>query len=223
MIKYENVSVIFEDVTALNNINLHIKNGDYVHILGPNGGGKTTIIKIMAGLLKPTHGNVKLDFKKIGYLPQHFRSKKGFPATVFEVIYTGFTKQYLIPKKEQKQLINKWLKIMGIEGLLHKKISDLSGGQQQRVFLVRALIKEPDLLILDEPTSALDPDFREKFYKLLNGLNDSGTTILNITHDLNKDFAKCEHKVIYVDQEIKFNGKYCDYRTKYQDSEHHHV
>jgi zinc transport system ATP-binding protein len=107
--------------------------------------------------------------------------------------------------------MNFWLNKMEIPQLLDSSMSYLSGGQQQRVFLIRALIGEPDLLILDEPTSALDPSFREKFYLLLTDLQQaSKITIINVTHDLT-DVVKDDVKIMYVDQKIKFYGKYKDF------------
>lgn len=222
MIKYENVYVTIDDVEILKDINITLEKGDFVHILGPNGGGKTTLIKLLANLLKPTSGNVFVDAESVGYLPQHFKARKNFPATVFEVIYSGFKKQYLIPKPSQVEVIKYWLKKMNIEDFSNKKIGDLSGGEQQRVYLVRALVRDPDLLILDEPTSALDPNFRVVFYKILDELSKGGMTILNITHDLDPNYLSCNHHVLYIDRSVKFNGKYCDYHQQFG-GDHHDV
>lgn len=222
MIKYNDVNLNLDNIDILKDISFTINKGEFVHILGPNGGGKTTIIKIIAGILKPTSGQVVVNTDQIGYLPQHFKAKKGFPATVFEVIYSGFDKQYLIPKKEQIELIEYWLNIMNIKNYENKRIGDLSGGEQQRVFIIRALVRKPKLLILDEPTSALDPNFRQVFYSILDKLNNEGVTILNITHDLDPNYLSCEHHVLYVDRHIKFDGKYCDYHQEFG-GEHSHV
>lgn len=221
MIKYQNVNLTIDNIDILKDINLELEKGDIIHILGPNGGGKTTLIKILTGLLKPTSGKVLVEVKNVGYLPQHLQAKKAFPATVFEVIYSGFKKQHLIPSKNQIKIIDEWLEKMNMSNFKYKNIGDLSGGERQRVYLIRALINDPDLLILDEPTSALDPNFRQVFYKIIDSLNQKGTTIINITHDLDPNYLSCNHHVLYVDRMIKFDGKYCDYHTQFGDEESH--
>ena len=211
MIKYENVNVSFGKFDVLNHITFEINQGDFVHIVGPNGSGKTTLVKLLVGLLKPTSGEIKLENVQMGYLPQKLNSKTNFPMTVKEVIYSGFRNQKLIPSKDDLEVMKFWLNKMEIPQLLNHSMSYLSGGQQQRVFLIRALIGEPDLLILDEPTSALDPSFREKFYLLLNELQKaSRITIINVTHDLT-DAVKDDCKIMYVDQKIKFYGRFKDF------------
>ena len=222
MIKFEDVNLTIDNIEILKDISFELKKGDFIHILGPNGGGKTSLIKVLADITKPTSGNVVVKANKIGYLPQHFKSNKQFPATVFEVIYSGFDKQYLIPKKEQIKIIDHWLEKMKVSDFKNKKIGDLSGGEQQRIFFIRSLVKNPELLILDEPTSALDPNFRLVFYDILDELSKLGITIINITHDLDPNYLSCDHHVLFVDRTIKFDGKYCDYHTKFG-GEHLHV
>lgn len=222
MIKFEDVNLTIDNIEILKDISFELTKGDFIHILGPNGGGKTSLIKVLADITKPTSGNVVVKANKIGYLPQHFKSNKQFPATVFEVIYSGFDKQYLIPKKEQIKIIDYWLEKMQVSNFKCKKIGDLSGGEQQRIFFIRSLVKNPELLILDEPTSALDPNFRLVFYDILDELSKSGITIINITHDFDPNYLSCDHHVLFVDRTIKFDGKYCDYHTKFG-GEHLHV
>jgi zinc transport system ATP-binding protein len=142
--------------------------------------------------------------------------------TVDEVIYSGFKKQHIVPTKEDCAKIDYWLEKMEIGYLSKKSMHFLSGGQQQRVFLIRALISEPDLLILDEPTSALDPSFREKFYHLLYELQrDHQTTIVHVTHDLT-DAVKKDCKIMYVDQTIRFYGTYESFH-EFEHRGHHHA
>jgi len=186
MITYQDVSVSFGKFNVLHDINFHLDKGDFLHIIGPNGSGKTTLVKLLVGLLKPTSGFIFINNDlQMGYLPQKLNSKTNLPMTVCEVIYSGFKKQRLVPTKADVKLIESWLITMEIPQLIHSSMLYLSGGQQQRVFLIRALISNPDLLILDEPTSALDPSFREKFYHLLYELQQNkGMTIIHVTHDL---------------------------------------
>ncbi len=221
MINANNVNVSFEKIAVLKDISFKIEPGEFVHILGPNGSGKTTLIKTILNIVKLDSGSIDVSTDEIGYLPQLINSKKQFPTTVKEVIYSGFNEQYLFPKNEQLQLIKDWLSKMEISDLYNKQIGDISGGQRQRVMLIRAIISKPKLLILDEPTSALDPEFRKVFYNLINQLNQAGMTIINITHDIDLNSISCQHKVIFLDQKIKYLGSYCDYHSTYGDNDSH--
>jgi len=223
MIDYKSVSVSFGKFNVLNDVGFHVNQGDFLHIIGPNGSGKTTLVKLLVGLIKPTSGNIVVkDGIRMGYLPQKLNTKTNFPMTVQEVIYSGYQKQKLIPTKEDLKLINSWLDQMEIPQLMNSSMAYLSGGQQQRVFLIRALISNPDLLILDEPTSALDPSFREKFYQLLYRLQqEQKMTIIHVTHDLT-DAVKDDCMTMYVDQTIKFFGTYKAYQ-EFEHRGHHHV
>lgn len=219
LISLKNITVKYDDLTALNDISFDIDNNDYLYIIGPNGAGKSTLIKLLTGLLKPTHGFIEVNSHLLGYLPQNLNQKQNFPITVNEVIYTGFKKQSLIISKSDLKIINKWLEKMGIPNIGQKLMSTLSGGQQQRVFLIRALVSNPEVLVLDEPTSALDPSFRPMFYQIIDELNQSGTTIIFITHDINESLNN--RKVLYLDQKIGFYGCYEDFKSWKGD--HHHV
>jgi len=222
MITYENVSVSFGKFQVLHDVNFTLNKGDFLHIVGPNGSGKTTLVKLLVGLLKPTSGKITILADQKGYLPQKLNTKNNFPMTVREVIYSGFKHQRLIPTESDCQLVKKWLDIMEIPQLYNESMMYLSGGQQQRVFLIRALISEPELLILDEPTSALDPSFREKFYQLLYTLQqEKQMTIIHVTHDLT-DAVKDDCLTMYVDQTVKFFGTYKAFH-QFEHRGHHHV
>jgi zinc transport system ATP-binding protein len=211
MIRFKNVSVSFGNFNVLHDVTFSVKEGDFLHIIGPNGSGKSTLVKLLAGLITPSSGNIEVAQVNMGYLPQKINSKPFFPMTVNEVIYSGLKSPKLIASKSEKELIKKWLEVMEIEDLNHRSMNYLSGGQQQRVFLIRALISEPKLLILDEPTSALDPHFREKFLKMLYEMQlDKHMTVIHVTHDLT-DTVKENANIMYIDQCIKFFGKYKDY------------
>jgi len=222
MIKYENINVSYGKFNVLSNVSFEVRKGDFLHIVGPNGSGKTTLVKMLVGLLEPTSGLIEMRNVQMGYLPQKLNTKHNFPMTVREVIYSGFIHQKLKPSKEECELIKKWLEIMEIPQLFKESMTFLSGGQQQRVFLIRALISDPELLILDEPTSALDPSFREKFYHLLDDLHTRNkTTIIHVTHDLT-DAVKDDCKIMYIDQRIKFFGLYKDFE-EFEHRGHHHA
>ncbi len=182
----------------LEDINLEIKRGEFLGIIGPNGAGKTTLLKIILGLLKPTSGTIKLfgedihnfkDWYKIGYIPQHALSfDANFPVNVFEVASMGrFSKKGLFKKlgKEDMQVIDEALEIVGMKEYKNRRIGELSGGQQQRVFIARALSSQPELLILDEPTVGVDIAGQKEFYDFLERLNkEKKITLVIVTHDI---------------------------------------
>lgn len=220
VIKVEDVTVTFGDYNALKNISFTLDQGEYLYIVGPNGSGKTTLIRLLTGLQNPTTGVYKIENASVGYLPQKLNSKKAFPITVEEVIYSGLKKQNFVIEKAAQEKISTWLEKMQIAHLINKPIGVLSGGQQQRVFLIRALISEPEVLILDEPTSALDPKFRNYFNHFIDELHKQGTTIIYVTHDLH-DVNQPEKKVMFIDQEIKFYGSISEYHDFIKEGEIH--
>ncbi|HEY0579233.1 MAG TPA: metal ABC transporter ATP-binding protein, partial [Candidatus Nitrosocosmicus sp.] len=180
-----NSDIILEDVS------FEIKKGDFLGIIGPNGAGKTTLFKCMLGLNKDYSGTIKLFnmdikkeskdiYKKIGYIPQSNNFDPRFPATVKEIINLG-----TIGKQISNEKMENLLELTGISEYLNKRIGDLSGGQQQRVMITKALIHEPELLILDEPATAIDANILKLFYKLLTKLNkEKNITIIWSSHDL---------------------------------------
>lgn len=212
IIKIENLSVKYNDYYALKDININIKKGAFLNIIGPNGSGKTTLIEVLTNLIKLTTGSYEIISDNIGYLPQKLIGKTNFPITVYEVVKGGLINNK--NKDEVDSLVNYWLFKMGLLEFKDENMSVLSGGQQQRVYIVRALINEPDLLILDEPTNSLDPEFRVEFYNLLLDLQSkSNITIINVTHDIqNINFNN--NYVLHIDQKVNFFGQYSDYKKK---------
>ncbi len=213
----------YNSIEVLSNISFSVNFGDYIGLVGPNGSGKTTLIKIILGILEPARGAVSLfgvnpmDFKdryRIGYLPQRSYFNPYFPATVEEIISSGL----FLKKKRIKNLnrsvgetIDETMKLMDVIDIKNKLISDLSGGQLQRVLVARAIVNEPDLLILDEPTTALDPETREKFFFILQELNRiKNTTIILVTHDIGS-IGKYASKLLYLDKSIIFFGSFEDF------------
>ncbi|HHY05522.1 MAG TPA: metal ABC transporter ATP-binding protein [Clostridia bacterium] len=166
---------------VLEEINLEIKTGEFVIIFGPNGSAKTTLLKIMLGLLTPQKGTVKIGssanlLPTISYLPQKTSLNKSFPATVWEVLELTSTKS---PAQ-----INTVLKKLKLQEKSKALLGTLSGGQLQRVFLARTLLNNPQIIFLDEPTNNLDAQAQEKLYPMLHNLHRKGITILTVTHDL---------------------------------------
>jgi len=193
-----NINFQYNDSPILEKINFSIASGEYWGLIGPNGGGKTTLIRIILGLLKPSFGEIRIfgtpiskfqNFPILGYVPQKIaQGSNFFPATVQEVVSTGRIARVGLFKNflpSDERAIEKAIKIAGIENVRHKLIGDLSGGQRQRVFIARALAGEPKILILDEPTVGVDISAQEKFYSFITDLNKTyGITILFISHDI---------------------------------------
>ena len=197
VIRLENVSFSYDQKLILENINLNIKRGMFLGLVGPNGGGKTTLIKIILGLLRPDQGNIYMlnqpiekfkNWNKIGFVSQKANTfNKGFPATVYEVVSMGLTAKLGYFKRINRKMKQKVLDAIDLVDMgeyAYQNIGKLSGGQQQRVFIARALVSQPELLILDEPTVGIDYQNVEKFYKLLHQLNkEENITLLLISHD----------------------------------------
>lgn len=181
---------------ALEDICLHLHAGQFAALVGPSGAGKTTLIKLILGLLQPSRGEFCVDGTlydpqkrlRIGYVPQLETVDWNFPLTVEQLVLLGRIQKAGIwpwPSERDRRLLLPLLERLGIGDLSRRHIRDLSGGQQQRVFLARAMIAEPDLLVLDEPTSGVDMQSAENILHLLAELNRQGMTILITTHDLN--------------------------------------
>lgn len=197
----------------LDDVSFEIKKGDFLGIIGPNGAGKTTLFKCMLGLNKDYSGTIRIFnkeikkeskeiYKKIGYIPQSNNFDPRFPATVKEIIQLG-----MIGKKISREKMDKLLELTGISEYLNKRIGDLSGGQQQRVMITKALIHEPELLILDEPSTAIDANILKLFYKLLTKLNkEKKITIIWSSHDLDA-VNLLSNKVACIYKKLLFHGR----------------
>lgn len=190
LVKIENLTFGYDKQAVLENVNLEVHEKDFLGVIGPNGGGKTTLLKLILGLEKAKEGSIvfgkELEGRKksIGYLPQVRHIDKKFPITVLDVVQSGHIMQNgKISKAELKSKAEKLLRDMGLFDLRHKAIGELSGGQMQRVFLCRALISEPKLLILDEPDTFVDNRFEGELYSRLVELNKSIAIIL-VSHDV---------------------------------------
>lgn len=175
----------------LRDVNLTISDLDFMGVIGPNGGGKTTLLKLILGELKPLKGSVEYfplvpGENLFGYLPQSVTIDKKFPITVMDVVLSGLIGSKGIMgryKQNDRRLALDMLKRIGIEHLKNKAIGELSGGQMQRVFLSRALISHPRLLILDEPNTFVDNKFEKELYDLLKEFNKE-MAIMMVSHDL---------------------------------------
>jgi zinc transport system ATP-binding protein len=223
-VQVEKLSFAYNSIHVLSDVTFTLNAGDYCGLVGPNGSGKTTLIRILLGFDAAGTGSVALfgenplafrDWKRIGYVPQKLAAfNPYFPATVREVVGLGLLSKHRFPRRPAKHeaaSIDRVLKMMDIVEIKNKLIGELSGGQQQRVFIARALVSEPDLLILDEPTAALDPEIREHFFGLLRDLNEgAGITILIVTHDIGS-IGKYASTLLYLDKKVIFHGSFDEF------------
>ncbi len=203
---------------VLDNINLQVRQGDFLAVLGPNGGGKTTLLKLLLGILSPQRGTITVlgappghAPRQVGYVPQHVNIHTEFPISVKDVVLLG-----RLPRRNRRRIFSKAdqhaadqaLERVGMPALSNKRIGQLSGGQRQRVFIARALANAPELLFLDEPTASVDREFQTDFYNLLKELNTT-MTIIVVSHDLSilSSYAKsvaCVNKTLFFHDQPEF-------------------
>ncbi|WP_243290578.1 metal ABC transporter ATP-binding protein [Bacillus sp. FJAT-47783] len=220
VIDIRNLSFQYDQRIVLENINLTVEKGAFLGLVGPNGSGKSTLLKCILGLLKPQKGNIQLfgqdiqkfkEWSRIGFVSQKANSfNSGFPATVFEVVASGLTAKIGLFKfftRSYHPKVFDALKAVKMEQFANRNIGELSGGQQQRVFIARALVSNPDVLILDEPTVGIDADTVQSFYELLEKLNkELNITLILVTHDTGTVTDKVTH-VACLNKSLHFHGK----------------
>ncbi|AHM57028.1 ABC-type Mn/Zn transport systems, ATPase component MntB [Peptoclostridium acidaminophilum DSM 3953] len=188
IIELKNISMSYSGVCALDSVNLNVRRGEFLGIIGPNGGGKSTLLKIICGLIKPSGGQITINSSMpVGYVPQFSSFSRTFPISVLDVTLTGTLPGKLSPfhrfSSEDISNARKNLALMGIGELEKRQIGKLSGGQLQKVLLARALSANPDILLLDEPTASIDSTSRTDIYALLKELSKSRTIII-VSHDI---------------------------------------
>ena len=224
IVSTDQLTCSYREGAVLEGVSFQVERGDYIGIVGPNGSGKSTLIKALLGLVTINRGGVSLfgtslsafrEWHKVGYLPQSLHLVNPvFPATVHETVGLGLLSLKHFPKRLNRMdmdKINVTLNELGILHLKHKLIGELSGGQLQRVLLARAIVNDPELLVLDEPTAALDPETRGRFYAMIADINRTrGVTILLVTHDSG---AVGEHasKMLYLDKKVLFFGSFDEF------------
>ena len=194
------LSFSYGDVPVLSNITFGLNKGGFAALIGSNGTGKSTLLKLLLGELSPTSGTVRLlgtelgafrAWTKIGYVPQEGLARQAdFPASVEEIVQANLFSEiglFRFPKREHREKVRKVLARVGMDGCEKRLIGELSGGQRQRVLLARALISMPEVMILDEPTTGMDQESADDFYRLLSELNKSaGLSILMVSHDVER-------------------------------------
>jgi zinc transport system ATP-binding protein len=200
------VSFAYDTRTAISHVTLHVKKGSTLGVIGPNGGGKSTLLKLMLGVIRPDSGTITVlgrspreacaDGSLVGYVPQRHVLDWNFPISVKQVVQLGLIgRKGLLGgfSREQKQRVMETLKAVEMDHLANQPIGGLSGGQQQRVFIARALVNQPKLLFLDEPTTGIDQAGQEKFLRLLDALKQQfDLTLVMVSHDIRSVVASCD-------------------------------
>lgn len=219
IIDLQKVCFSYTNEEVIKDVSLQIHKRDYVGIIGPNGGGKSTLLKIMLGLLKPSEGSVQLfgtdikqfkDWYKIGYVPQRTYIEMNFPITVEEIVAMGRYGSrglFHFPSREDKQKVHNALSQVEMLTYKDRQIGDLSGGQQQRVFIARALAIEPEVIFLDEPTVGVDVKTQKEFYILLRKLNkELDLTLVLVSHELDV-VAHEATELGYINRTLEYYGE----------------
>lgn len=207
IIKISNLNFAYDKTDVLQNINLSIEEGDFLAIIGPNGGGKSTLLKLILGLLEIKSGEIKIEgnITDIGYVPQNTNLNIYFPITALEVVlmgHIGGKKPLFGYGKDETACAKSSLAQVGMEEFANIKIGNLSGGQRQRVFIARALCANPKILFLDEPTASIDVMGQREIYNLLKELNKI-MTIVVVSHDISillnyaKNVAHINKNLVY--------------------------
>ena len=207
LINISNLFYKYHKTDVLENINLTIKDNDFLAIIGPNGGGKSTLLKLILGLLTPQDGKIdkKIKNNQVGYVPQNTNLNIDFPITALEIVLMGHVsskKRIFGYSKEDIACAMASLAKVSMADFANKKIGDLSGGQRQRVFIARALCSNPKIMLLDEPTASIDVQGQQEIYELLRELNKS-ICIVVVSHDLSillnyaKNVAHINRSLVY--------------------------
>lgn len=214
VLRLENICVSYGSHIALQDINLSVREHDFLGIIGPNGGGKSTLLKVILGLVRPDRGKVTLfgnsperSRSQIGYVPQYSTYDHSFPVSVRDVVMMGrYSRAGLLRNysREDRQAVEEALQKVGMLDNADIQIGQLSGGQQQRVLIARALVSGPSLLLLDEPTASVDTTMQTEFYELLGQLKETLTVIM-VSHDIGAVSVFVD-KIACLNQQLFYHG-----------------
>ena len=231
LVSVNNVCFRYDTDLVLNDVSLEIKPDDFMAFIGPNGGGKTTLLKLILGLLSPLKGTITFnEGRSVGYLPQVLKIDRYFPMSVTDLILSGLisNKPFFKPSKSDKSSVYALLEEFKMEELATRAISDLSGGQLQKTLLARAIVSKPKLLLLDEPNTFLDPLFAKEMYQLLGELNKKMAIVL-VSHDVGtvsphiKSIA-CINRSLHLHNDNKITPEVlADYKCPVELITHGHV
>ncbi|MFC4077202.1 metal ABC transporter ATP-binding protein [Salinithrix halophila] len=219
MLELKELHFSYENQPVLEGVNLTLKRGEFLGLVGPNGSGKSTLIKLALGSLSPDSGEVRLfgeplrrfrSWSRIGYVSQKANSfNLGFPATVREVVASGLSGKLGLFRRMKRihwEAVDRAIEQVDLSGFARRNIGKLSGGQQQRAFIARALVSDPDLLILDEPTVGVDARAAERFYRLLADLHRrQGLSLLLVTHDIGAITTYVD-RIACLNRQLHFHG-----------------
>lgn len=221
VVSMDNVSFRYEHRTVVERLSFDVLQRDFVGLIGSNGAGKTTLLRMIVGLLKPEEGEIRLfgtplaqfrDWERIGYVPQKNSFNPLFPATVREVVLSGLYGRKKLFRRIHRSDLQKCedaLHALRIEELADRRIGRLSGGQQQRVFLARALVNNPELLILDEPTVGIDAESQESFFHMIRHMHQRhNITFLMVSHDIDMMQAYLGYEPAHTSGKLKFFVKH---------------
>jgi zinc transport system ATP-binding protein len=224
IIQIKDVSFSFNGHTVLRDVNLMVKEGEFLALIGPNGGGKTTLLRLILGLLKADHGDILVFGKpprkvthRMGYVPQEVHFNKSFPISVVDVVLMGRLRSgigWSRHSQSDRIVAQQVLEQMGMWEYRNSSIGELSGGQRQRIFIARALVTEPDILLLDEPTTSVDTKGQSDFYELLKDLNEKITIVL-VSHDLmiltsHVKSVACVNQLVHYHDDAKITDEMVD-------------
>lgn len=214
LVKLEDVWAYYDDVPVLEGVNLSIDEDDFLGIIGPNGGGKTTLLKVILGLVKPSRGEVTVlggaperNRKFMGYVAQHSVFDRAFPINVWDVVLMGRCGKVGLMRRfndEDKKIALKALETVEMLDYKDRQIGRLSGGEQQRVFIARALVAEPRILLLDEPTAGIDTPMQTEFYELLARLKQRIAIVL-VSHDISAVSVYVD-KIACLNRQLYYHG-----------------
>jgi zinc transport system ATP-binding protein len=221
IVSIEDISFGYEDKKVIDHLGFQVLERDFVGLIGSNGAGKTTLLKMLVGLLKPASGQIRLfnepigqfrDWERIGYVPQKNAFNPLFPATVREIVQSGLYNKKKIYRRLSKQELQKAedaMLAMRIEDLAVRRIGQLSGGQQQRAFLARALVNNPQLLILDEPTVGIDAETQAGFFRMIRHMHQHHhITFIMVSHDMENMQSYLGSSPLHTSGGLKFFVKH---------------
>lgn len=221
IISIEDVTFRYNNRNVIDHLNFTVLQRDFVGLIGSNGAGKTTLLRMIVSLIQPDQGTIRLfgqplsqfkDWERIGYVPQKNSFNPLFPATVREVVLSGVYGKKKLFRRVNKQDLQKCedaMHALSIEDLADRRIGQLSGGQQQRVFLARALINNPDLLILDEPTVGIDSETQDNFFHMIRHMHQHhNITFLMVSHDIDMMYSYLGHEPAITSGKLKFFVKH---------------